>query len=92
MERDHFPALQKELEASPARVTIMEGPGSLAEGCCFGLHLPALAARLDAPVLLIHLWQGSSSLEPLFDALLSPGRTGDGCGAQCRGSGGCPLP
>lgn len=69
MERDYFPALQKELEASTARVTIMEGPGSLAEGCCFGLHLPALATRLGAPVLLIHPWQGSTSLEPLLDAV-----------------------
>ena len=69
MERDCFPALQKELEASTAQVTIMEGPGSLAEGCCFGLHLPALATRLDAPVLLIHPWQGSTSLEPLLDAV-----------------------
>lgn len=67
-ERDYFPVLQKELEASTAQVTLMEGPGSLAEGCCFGLHLPALAARLDAPVLLIHPWQGSTSLETLFDA------------------------
>ncbi len=69
MERDCFPALQRELEASTAQVTIMEGPGSLAEGCCFGLHLPALATRLDAPVLLIHPWQGSTSLEPLLDAV-----------------------
>ena len=69
MERDYFPALQKELEASTAQVTLIEGPGSLAEGCCFGLHLPALASRLGAPVLLVHPWQGSTSLEPLLDAV-----------------------
>ncbi len=67
MERDYFPALQEKLESSTAQVTIMEGPSSLAEGCCLGLHLPALAARLDAPVLLIHSWQGSTSVETLVD-------------------------
>ena len=69
MERDYLPALQKELETSPAQVTLMEGPGSLDEGYCFGLHLPALATRLNASVLLVHPWQGSTSLEPLLDAV-----------------------
>lgn len=67
MGHDPLPALQRDLEATTAQVTIMEGPGSLTEGFCLGLHLSALASRLKALVLLVHPWSGTESLESLLE-------------------------
>ena len=83
LDQDPLPALQHELEATTAQVTIMEGPGSLTEGFCFGLHLVALAARLKALVLLVHPWSGTESLESLLDA--SSRLQGHACGVVLNG-------
>ncbi|TGG86714.1 MAG: phosphotransacetylase family protein [Aphanocapsa feldmannii 288cV] len=49
-------------------VTVLEGAGSMSEGRLFGLHLPRLAERLDASVLLAHPWEGPRSVDALLDA------------------------
>lgn len=47
-------------------VALLEAPGSQHEGLLYGLSLGELAAALDAPVLLVHPWADSCSLEPLL--------------------------
>ena len=61
-------ALRQRLQAAPAGLTLLEAPGSLCEGLLYGLSLPQLARGLQAPVVLVHPWSDSDSIEPLLQA------------------------
>jgi len=65
---DGFPRLQQQLAAYPDGVNLLEAAGSLNEGRLYGLSLPELARGLEAPVVLIHLWEDCRSVEPLLQA------------------------
>jgi uncharacterized protein len=52
--------------AEAGGVALLEAPGSQHEGLLYGLSLAELALALDAPVLLVHPWSDSCSLEPLL--------------------------
>jgi uncharacterized protein len=53
-------------DATSAGIALLEAPGSQYEGLLYGLSLGELAQALDAPVLLVHPWTDSCSLEPLL--------------------------
>ncbi|MEN9542301.1 MAG: hypothetical protein RLZZ459_2392, partial [Cyanobacteriota bacterium] len=61
-------ALRQRLQTAPAGLTLLEAPGSLCEGLLYGLSLPQLARGLQAPVVLVHPWSDSDSIEPLLQA------------------------
>ena len=63
-----FEALKKQLKEPFDGVTLFEAAGSLHEGLLYGLSLGQICRGLDAPVLLVHLWQDSCSLDPLLAA------------------------
>ncbi len=63
-----FENLKKRLEADSEGLTLLEAAGSLHEGLLYGLSLGQLAEGLDTSVLLVHLWQGSRSLDALLYA------------------------
>ena len=63
-----FEALKKELNSSFDGVTILEAAGSLHEGLLYGLSLGELCRGLGAPVVLVHLWEDSCSVDPLLAA------------------------
>ena len=63
-----FQALKKNLEAPFEGVTILEGAGSLHEGLLYGLSLGQVCESLGAPVVLVHLWENSCSVESLLAA------------------------
>ena len=52
--------------AAGGAVALLEAPGSQHEGLLYGLSLAQLAEALDAPVLVVHPWADSCSLEPLL--------------------------
>jgi BioD-like phosphotransacetylase family protein len=60
--------LQARLAEGPEDLMLLEGAGSLSEGALFGLALVPLARALQAPVLLVHAWKDSRSIEPLLEA------------------------
>ena len=63
-----FPLLQQQLEAASDGLTLLEAAGSLHEGLLYGLSLGQLARGLQAPVLLVHPWTDSCSIDPLLAA------------------------
>ncbi len=63
-----FERLRARLAAGPAGLTLLEAAGSLSEGLLYGLSLPQLARGLDAPVVLVHAWEDSRSVDPLLQA------------------------
>jgi hypothetical protein len=63
-----FEAWREQLSGSAEGVALLEAPGSLHDGLLYGLSLGQLARALDAPVLLVHGWSDSFSLEPLLAA------------------------
>jgi hypothetical protein len=63
-----FEALRQQLQADGDAVALVEAGGSLHEGLLYGLSLPQLAQGLQAPVLLVHPWRDSRSLDPLLAA------------------------
>ena len=63
-----FDALRQKLQAPFDGLTLLEAAGSLHEGLLYGLSLGQLTSRLDAPVVLVHLWQDSRSVEVLLAA------------------------
>jgi len=65
---DGFTRLQQQLAGYPDGVNVLEAAGSLSEGLLYGLSLPQLARGLEAPVVLVHLWEDSRSIEPLLQA------------------------
>ncbi|MCT0202178.1 phosphotransacetylase family protein [Synechococcus sp. CS-603] len=65
---DRFTQLQQQLQAYPDGINLLEAAGSLSEGLLYGLSLSQLAQGLEAPVVLVHLWADSRSVEPLLQA------------------------
>ncbi len=63
-----FLHLQQQLQRSSNEFTILEAAGSLHEGLLYGLSLVQLARGLKAPVVLVHLWQDSCSVDALLAA------------------------
>ena len=63
-----FQRLQQQLQSSSEGLTLMEASGSLNDGRLYGLSLAQVAEGLQAPVLLVHAWDDSSSVEPLLAA------------------------
>jgi BioD-like phosphotransacetylase family protein len=60
-----FHQLRQSLETSND-ITLLEGAGSLSDGRLYGLSLVQVAQGLQAPVVLVHSWTGSASVEPLL--------------------------
>jgi BioD-like phosphotransacetylase family protein len=60
--------LQAQLDNADGQITLLEAAGSLSEGLLYGLSLPQLAHELQAPVVLVHGWQDSRSVDPLLEA------------------------
>ena len=65
---DGFEALRRQLQTYPDGLTVMEASGSLNDGRLYGLSLAQVAEGLQAPVLLVHAWEDSGSVEPLLAA------------------------
>jgi BioD-like phosphotransacetylase family protein len=61
-------ALRERIAVEGEQLVLLEGPGTLNEGLLFGLSLPQLARGLGAPVVLVHAWHDSRSVEPLLEA------------------------
>ena len=49
-------------------LNILEAAGSLHEGLVYGLSLPQLATALDSKVLIVNLWENSTSVDALLNA------------------------
>jgi BioD-like phosphotransacetylase family protein len=60
--------LQAQLDNDGGQITLLEAAGTLSEGLLYGLSLPQLAHQLQAPVVLVHAWQDSRSVDPLLEA------------------------
>ncbi len=60
--------LRTSLQQSESSVTLLEAAGNLHEGLLYGLSLVQLARDLDAPVVLVHLWEDSRSVDALLAA------------------------
>jgi BioD-like phosphotransacetylase family protein len=60
--------LRRHLDRSADGLTLLEAAGSLSEGLLYGLSLPQLARELQAPVVLVHPWIDSDSIDPLLQA------------------------
>ena len=65
---DGFTRLQQQLQQDDDAFTLLEAAGSLHEGLLYGLSLGQLARGLDAKVVLLHLWQNSTSVDALLEA------------------------
>ncbi len=63
-----FDPFRESLLAKFDGLTLLEAAGSLHEGLLYGLSLVQLAEGLDAPVLLVHLWYDSRSVDSLLAA------------------------
>jgi len=63
-----FAQLRSDLAGHGDGVTLLEAAGSLHEGLLYGLSLVQLAHGLEAPVVLVHLWQDSRSVDALLAA------------------------
>jgi BioD-like phosphotransacetylase family protein len=63
-------SLRQQLAAAAAadRQVLLEAAGSLSEGLLYGLSLVPLARSLQAPVLLVHPWVDSRSVDGLLEA------------------------
>jgi len=63
-----FELLSRRLEAYGDGVTVLEAAGTLSEGLLYGLGLRRLAMAFSAPVVLVHLWEDSRSVDALLEA------------------------
>ena len=63
-----FEQLRQQLALTDQGLTLLEAAGSLHEGLLYGLSLPQLARRFDAPVVLVHPWADARSIDPLLAA------------------------
>jgi BioD-like phosphotransacetylase family protein len=63
-----FAALQRRLAEPGDQIVLLEAAGSLSEGLLFGLGLVQLARGLQAPVVLVHPWNDSRSVDSLLEA------------------------
>jgi BioD-like phosphotransacetylase family protein len=73
-----FEALKQRLQQGGDDLALLEAAGSLSEGQLYGLSLVQLARGLEAPVVLVHPWQDSRSVDALLAArsLLGDGLAG----------------
>jgi len=73
-----FEALKQRLQQGADDLALLEAAGSLSEGQLYGLSLVQLARGLEAPVVLVHPWQDSRSVDALLEArsLLGDGLAG----------------
>ena len=65
---NQFDVFQKQLLDPFDGINILEAAGSLHEGLLYGLSLAQLSNRLDIPVLIVHLWEDSRSVDDLLEA------------------------
>ncbi len=63
-----FAALKQQLDQSGDGITLLEGAGGLSDGLLYGLSLVQVARGLQAPVVLVHSWNGCHSAESLLAA------------------------
>jgi hypothetical protein len=63
-----FAALQSRLAQGDADLVLLEAAGTLSEGLLYGMSLVQMALALQAPVVLVHGWSDSRSVDPLLDA------------------------
>ncbi|MCP9915788.1 phosphotransacetylase family protein [Cyanobium sp. ATX 6F1] len=63
-----FELLQRRLGAFSDGVTLLEAAGTLSEGLLYGLNLSRLAEAFAAPVVLVHRWEDSLSIDALLEA------------------------
>jgi BioD-like phosphotransacetylase family protein len=65
---DGMVALQQRIKDDADRLVLLEAAGSLSEGLLYGLALGQLARTQQAPVLLVHPWSDSRSVDSLLEA------------------------
>jgi len=65
---DYGRSLVESMAVTDADVVLLEGPGTLDEGCAFGLALPQMAATLDAKVVLVVRDREAFTVDPLLCA------------------------
>ncbi|MGL5882315.1 MAG: phosphotransacetylase family protein [Synechococcus elongatus] len=70
---DYLTQLQQYRDRPPGDIALIEGAGRLVDGQVFSLDLPAVAAALDAPVLLANRWSETGSVDSLLAAQQSLG-------------------
>ena len=63
-----FATLQSRLAREEGGLVLLEAAGSLSEGLLFGLGLAQMARALQAPVVLVHGWADSRSVDALLEA------------------------
>jgi BioD-like phosphotransacetylase family protein len=63
-----FEALKQRLQQGEDDLALLEAAGSLSEGQLYGLNLVQLARGLEAPVVLVHPWKDSRSVDDLLEA------------------------
>lgn len=63
-----FDLLCERISGSEDEVVLLEGPGNLNEGLLYGLSLIQLARGVNAPVVIVHVWQDSRSVDALLEA------------------------
>ena len=63
-----FDAFKKQLKDPFEGINILEGAGSLQEGRLYGLSLVEVSKSLDIPVVFVHLWRDSRSVDDLLEA------------------------
>jgi BioD-like phosphotransacetylase family protein len=63
-----FAELQRRIAAATDQLVLLEAAGTLSEGQVFGLGLAQMARALQAPVVLVHNWRDSRSVDPLLEA------------------------
>jgi len=63
-----FAELQRRIAAASDQLVLLEAAGTLSEGQLFGLGLAQMARALQAPVVLVHNWVDSRSVDPLLEA------------------------
>ncbi len=61
-------ALQQRIRDDADRLVLLEAAGSLSEGLLYGLGLVQLAQALQAPVVMVHPWNDSRSVDALLEA------------------------
>lgn len=65
---DYQSLLAQYLNAPGGDLVLLEGPGTLEEGCLFDLSLPKMAEVIDASILLVARFQSVLSLHQLVSA------------------------
>ena len=64
----HFDQFKASVCSPIDGINILEAAGSLHEGLLYGLSLDEVAKKLDIPVLLVHSWSDSRSIDDLLAA------------------------